>query len=65
MTDEFVILRNGVLETYNKYEDIPESFDNLIKFLPYIPEGPHTEEQHEIIDSWNDKLKELMKRETK
>ena len=63
MTHKFVILNNGVLETYTKYEDIPESFDNVIKFLPEIPDGPHTHDQHDEIDQWNDKLKELMKRE--
>jgi hypothetical protein len=65
MTHKFVILNNGVLETYTKYEDIPESFDNVIKFLPEIPEGPHTHDQHDEISQWNDKLKELMKREKK
>ena len=65
MNHKFVILNNGVLETYTKYEDIPESFDNVIQFLPEIPEGPHTHEEHDIIDQWNDKLKELMKREKK
>ena len=65
MAHEFVILRNGILETYDKYEDIPQTFDNVIKFLPEIPPGPHTHEQHEEIDAWGDKLKELMKRETK
>lgn len=68
MKHEFVILRNGVLETYDKYEDIPESFDNLIKFLPYVPEAEHhheDEHEHEMIAEWNEKLKELMKRETK
>ena len=65
MTHKFVILNNGVLETYTKYEDIPESFDNVIKFLPEIPDGPHTHEEHDEIDQWNDKLKELMKRERK
>jgi hypothetical protein len=64
MAHEFIILRNGVLEKYNKYEDIPESFENVIKFLPEIPPGPHSKEDHEEIDSWNDKLRELMKRET-
>jgi hypothetical protein len=63
MSHEFVILNNGVLETYTKYEDIPESFDHVIKFLPQIPEPPHTEAQHEEIEQWNDKLQELMKRE--
>jgi hypothetical protein len=64
MAHQFVILRNGILETYNKYEEIPEKFDNLIKFLPDIPDGPHTHEQHEEIDSWNERLKELLKKET-
>jgi hypothetical protein len=65
MNHKFIILDNGVLYTYTKYEDIPESFDNVIQFLPEIPEGPHTHEEHDIIDQWNDKLKELMKREKK
>jgi hypothetical protein len=62
---KFVVLNNGVLETYTKYEDIPESFDNVIQFLPEIPEGPHSEEEHNMIDQWNDKLVELLKRQTK
>lgn len=60
MKGEFVVLKNGILETYSNYEDIPEDFDNVIKFLPEpIPE-PHTEEQHAEIDTWNDKLQRLM-----
>jgi hypothetical protein len=64
MAHEFVILKKGILETYDKYEDIPETFDNVIKFLPEIPDGPHTHEQHEEIDLWNAKLLDLLKRET-
>jgi hypothetical protein len=64
MSHEFVVLLNGVLKTYTKYEDIPERFDNVIRFIPEIPEPPHTHEQHEEIDSWNERLQELMKRET-
>lgn len=66
---EFVILRDGVLETYHKYEDIPESFDNLIKFLPYVPESScdtgHDKplEEYDFVESWNDRLKNLLKRE--
>jgi hypothetical protein len=63
MTHKFVILLNGNLVTYNKYEDIPDSFDNVISFLPEMPNEPHTNEQHEEIDQWNDKLKELLKKE--
>lgn len=63
MPHEFVVRRNGILEIYTKYEDIPEDFEHLIKFLPEIPEGPHTDEQHEEIDSWNEKLQILLNRE--
>jgi hypothetical protein len=65
MAHKFLILKDGVLQTYTKYEDIPESFDNVIQFLPEIPEGPHSHDQHNEIDEWNDKLRELMKRETR
>lgn len=65
MANEFIILKNGILEIYDKYEDIPETFDNLIKFLPEMPPEPHSHEEHQEINSWNDKLAELLKRETK
>jgi hypothetical protein len=64
MPHEFVLLVNGELKTYSKFEDIPEKFDNVIKFLPEVPEPPHTEHQHEEMDVWNDRLKELLSRET-
>jgi len=63
MSHEFVILVNGELQTYTNYDDIPEVFDNVIKFMPEIPSPPHTEEQHEEIDSWNDKFQRLMEKE--
>ena len=48
---------------FTKYEDIIESFDNFIRFEPEIPPEPHTEDQHEEIQKWPGRLKELMKRE--
>tara|TARA_A200000159_G_scaffold107073_1_gene99840 strand:+ start:389 stop:592 length:204 start_codon:yes stop_codon:yes gene_type:complete len=57
---EFVIMKNNQLLTYTNYEDIPLDFDHVIKFRPQIPEGPHTEEQHEEIEQWNTKLQRLM-----
>ena len=60
MKHEFVILRNKVLEKYECYEDIPKDFQHLIKFLPHIPPPPHTDEQHEEIESWGAKLKRLL-----
>jgi hypothetical protein len=61
---EFVILRNGIIETYCNYNDIPEKFDNVIKFVPDYSEGPHTHEEHNELHLWNDRLKQLLKRET-
>jgi hypothetical protein len=61
---EFVVLKDGVLLTFENYDDIPEKFDNLIKFIPDYNEGPHSHEEHEEISLWNEKLKNLMKRET-
>ena len=63
MPHEFVIKRNGVLETYTQFEDIPLDFEHVIKFIPEIPPEPHTEEQHEEIETWNNKLQILMQRE--
>lgn len=63
MPHEFVILIEGQLHTFTEYEDIPNKFDNVIKFLPEILDGPHSHEQHEEIHTWNEKLKLLMKKE--
>jgi hypothetical protein len=54
---------DGKLKTFNRFDDIPNTFDHVIEFKPEIPPPPHTEEQHEEMDKWNDKLIELMKRE--
>ncbi len=60
---KFVLLVDGKLMTYNSWESIPEQFDNVIEFIPEIPEGPHTHEQHEEIAKWNNRLQELLKKE--
>lgn len=61
--NKFVVIVDGKLETFNKFEDIPNNIDHVIEFIPEVPPPPHSEEQHTEIDSWNDKLQELMKRE--
>lgn len=50
---------------YEYFDDIPEVFDNLIRFEPEYPESPHSEEDHEYIETFGDKLLELMLREQK
>jgi hypothetical protein len=60
---EFII--NGELKTFNDYRDIPDDFDHVIKFIPDIPDGPHTEEEHQEMEKWNNRLQELMTKERK
>jgi hypothetical protein len=59
---EFVIRRNGKLERYNKFDDIPSSFEHLISFKPDYPPEPHTEEQHNQMSKFDNYLKELITR---
>lgn len=65
MKGKFKVLNGGKVLEYDDYDDIPESFDNLISYLPDWPEPPHTEEEHALVETFNDKLKQLMKRERK
>lgn len=57
----FVVMRNGELETYTEFEAIPRDFEHVIEFQPEIPPGPHTDQQHEEIEQWNDRLQQLMR----
>jgi len=64
MSHEFVLMVNGEVKTYTEWEDIPDSFDHVIKFLPNIPE----EEQdidgcEQSTHIWCTRLKELMEKE--
>jgi hypothetical protein len=60
---KFVIKRNNILETYTNYEDIPDDFDHVIEFLPDVTDGPHSDEEHDELAKWNDRLQELMRKE--
>ena len=65
---EFQFIINGELVTFDKYEDIPDEFEHVIKFIHDLPEpegedGNHAEEQHEELAKWNDRLQELMEKE--
>jgi len=60
MPHRFVIMISGQLQEFTRYEDIPAVFDRVIEFCPEIPPGPHTDEQHEEIESWVPKFQRLM-----
>ena len=48
---EFQFIVNGELVTYDKYEDIPEDFENVIKFIPDTPE-PEGEDDILMDEDW-------------
>lgn len=63
MEHKFVIKDQDVLYTFKNFDDIPKVFDHLIEFLPYMPPPPHTDEQHEEIDSWMPRFRNLLERQ--
>jgi hypothetical protein len=60
MPHRFVIMISGQLHLFHRYEDIPSVFDHVVEFVPEIPPGPHTEEQHEEIAAWVPRFERLM-----
>ena len=60
---EFEFVVNGELVLYDKYEDIPEDFEHVIRFVPDMPEDPHTEEEHAEMALWDTRLQKLMEKE--
>ena len=63
MKGEYVIKKGGELITYTDYDDIPDTFEHVIKFIPDWPEPPHTQDDHDYMETFNDKLQLLMERE--
>lgn len=53
---------DGVRRSAKSWNDIPAAIDSLIAFVPEYPEGPHTDEEHEYMESFDAKLKEVMNR---
>jgi len=62
---KFVFLINEELRTFTTWESIPDDFDHIIEFVPEIPDGPHTHEQHEEIEKWHERLQMLIDKENK
>ena len=61
--EEFQFIINGELVTFDNYENIPDEFEHVIRFLPDVISEPHTEDEHEEIAVWNDSLQQLMEKE--
>ena len=60
---EFQFIVNRELVTVNRYEDIPEDFEHVIRFIPDVPVEPHTDEEHAEMARWNGRLQQLMEKE--
>jgi len=63
MKGEFVFIIDGKIKHFSDFRDIPEEFDHVIKFIPEVQGGPHTDHQHDEIDEWNQRLQKLMEKE--
>ena len=64
MNHIFDVIIAGKFYRYSRYEDIPERIDQVVRFAPEIPPGPHTQEQHDEIESWLTKFEQLLERTT-
>ena len=60
---EFQFIVNGELVTYDIWENIPEEFEHVIKFIPDVPPDPHTEDEHAEMEIWNTRLQQLLEKE--
>ena len=65
MEGEFTVKIGKKLFEYTNANDIPEKFDHLIKFVPKEPPEPHTQEDHDYINTFAEKFKEIFAREQK
>lgn len=62
MKGKFKVLIGSEVKRYSDYDDIPAQIDNVIQCLFDMPEPPHTDEQHEEIETYIPKMNELAKR---
>jgi hypothetical protein len=62
MKGEYIVKIGTSLLEFSDTNDIPDEFDHLIKFLPEIPPEPHTQEDHDYINSFVSKMREIEKR---
>jgi hypothetical protein len=65
MIGEYTVKIGNKLFNYTNVDDIPEKFDYLIKFVPIEPPEPHTQADHDYINTFPIKFSEIFKREQK
>ena len=62
MKGKFKVLIDGEVKRYTNYNDIPAKIDDVIQCLFDYPEPPHTDEEHEEMETYIPKMNELLKR---
>ena len=53
---------DGSLGQAATWNGIPDDIEFLIQFAPAAPPAPHTQDDHDYMATFNDKLKEVMAR---
>ena len=56
------ITLDGGLQHGTHWDDLPEKMDSIVAFVPNYPAPPHTQEEHDAMATFNDRLQEAMKR---
>ena len=62
MEGEYSVKIGNKVFDYTNANDIPEKFDHLIKFVPKEPPEPHSQEDHDYINTFPEKFREVFKR---
>lgn len=60
---EYLVMINGEVIEFQHWDEIPDTFEHMIKFYPNIPPEPHTPEQHHAIDQIPNIFKQFMEKE--
>lgn len=53
---------DGELRTGAHWDDLPERMDRLVAFIPASPKGPHTQQEHDAMATFNDRFREVLSR---
>ena len=53
---------DGTLGEAANWNDLPGEMEFMIRFEPVVPDQPHTQEDHDYMATFDDKLHEILKR---
>lgn len=52
----------GVQRHATHWDDLPVEMDRLVAFVPDVPPEPHTQADHDLLATFQDRLKEALGR---